>query len=240
MWISFTFDSRRYCVRRTGCFLLMAHRHDPGEDLEVYAVAAGSLPARIRVAGRTLRVFRVESIAVIAGPPLEVPVEEALREQHSLIVALAERVDPILPVRFGARMAVARIPGAIGPSVDVLTRALVHVRGRQQMTMRMAGPAIADYQPAASGMEYLAQRRAAQALPPAASPLREAVAPFVVDERIRRGHGSIRLTVFHLVKRNDVCSYTEAARAAAGRISPWSISLSGPWPPFAFAPELSR
>jgi gas vesicle protein GvpL/GvpF len=80
---------------------------------------------------------------------------------------------------------------------------------------------------------------AASTFPDAALPLRNALSPFIVDERIQPGRGGVRLTVFHLVQKQAVAAYIEAADATSGTIGPWHMSLTGPWPPFAFAPELS-
>jgi hypothetical protein len=70
--------------------------------------------------------------------------------------------------------------------------------------------------------------------------LEHALAPFVVDRRMQPGREGVRLTLFHLVNRTDVPSYQAAATEVEPRISPWRMVLSGPWPPFAFAPELWR
>lgn len=210
------------------------------DDWMVYALATGRLPARVRLDGRSIRIFRVGPIGVLAGKPDDRPIEEALRVQHAIVVALAGRFDPILPVRFGARMSAARIDQVIRPSAQLLAKALTHVSGRRQMTMRLIGPPDTVVPRATGGTEYLAQRLVARAFPREASPLRDALSGLVVDERVQPGRGSIRLTVFHLVDRDDVESYARTAEDASRAIAPWRISLSGPWPPFAFAPELSR
>jgi hypothetical protein len=217
----------------------MAHPRNPDDEWQVYAIGPRTVPIRLRVAGHPLHVFRVESIAAIAGAPQDIPLEEALRHQHAVVVALADRFDPILPVRFGARMTAKRITEVIARSTDALATGLAHVRGRRQMTVRVIGPPMPSLAGPASGADYLAQRRAARALPLEARPLDRALAPFVVDRRVLPARGRIRLTIFHLVNREDVRSYETAAKAAAAQIGPWRISLSGPWPPFAFAPELS-
>jgi hypothetical protein len=210
------------------------------EDWQVYALAAGRLPARVRLDGRSIRIFRVGPIAVLAGTPDERPIEEALRVQHAVVLELARRFDPILPVRFGARMSEARIAAVVRPSVQPLLNALTHVRGRQQMTMRLFGPPEAPTPLATRGTEYLTRRLLARVIPREAAPLRDALSGFIADERIQPGRGSIRVTVFHLVNRKDIPSYVETAEDASHDIAPWRMSLSGPWPPFAFGPELSR
>ena len=215
-------------------------RRDRDEEWQVYALATGPLPRRIRVAGRSIHVLRVGSVAVAVGTPLDLHVEEGLRDQHAIVIALAQQFDPILPVRFGARMTRARIAQVIEPSAGALLRALAHVRGRQQVTLRLMGPLAPAISPATSGTEYLARRLAAQAFPPETSPLQDAVRPFVVDQRIHPGRGGIRLTVFHLVNKESAPAYIRAAQSVAAKIDPWRVSISGPWPPFAFGPELSQ
>jgi hypothetical protein len=209
----------------------------------VYALAAAPQPTRVQAGPLSLRVFAVGPVAVIGGPPRRAgaSTEEALRQQHAIVLALADRVDPLLPARFGSRMSRARLEEILRPSVDEVAGALEHVRGRQQMTVRLVGPE--PFEPlssaCASGTAYLTRRRAAfRALPSAVAPLRAALRSLVVDERVRPGRGGIYATVFHLVPRSQVGRYRDAFAAAVPEIEPWHAALSGPWPPFAFAPEV--
>src|SRR5688500_9444869 len=112
------------------------------EELDVYALAAAPLPQRIRVGRVTLKALFVGPIAVLARPvrPVSLSTEEALREQHAIVTALAERVDPLLPARFGSRVTSATLDASFRPSIDVVVAALDHVRGRRQMTVRLIGP----------------------------------------------------------------------------------------------------
>jgi gas vesicle protein GvpL/GvpF len=225
--------------------MAVRRRRGDHEEWEVYALAAGPLPSRLRVSGRSLRVFTVGPIAVIAGAlrPESRSTEETLRAQHALILALAERVDPLLPARFGSRTTVAGLDALIRPSLTTLLDALEHVRGRRQMTVRLTGPPAVEppRTDSTTGTAYLVQRRAAaHALPPEAASLRVAVNRFVIDERVQPGRGPIRATVFHLIAQGDVPGYRQAVEdvAASSALKPWSAAISGPWPPFAFAPEL--
>ena len=209
------------------------------EEWQVYALTLGAVSSRLNVASHSIQAFRVGKLAILAAAPRTLPLEAALRDQHAVVLELAEHFDPILPVRFGARMTAARIEQVVSPSAEILTNALEHVRGRQQLTIRLTGPAARVLDRSGSGTEYLARRLAASTFPDAALPLRNALSPFIVDERIQPGRGGVRLTVFHLVQKQAVADYIEAADAASGTIRPWHMSLTGPWPPFAFAPELS-
>ena len=214
------------------------------DELEVYALAAAPLPQRIRVGRLSVRVLFVGPVAVLTGPvrPLALSTEDALREQHAIVTALAEKVDPLLPARFGSRVTLATLDASLRPSIDAVLAALDRVRGRRQMTVRLIGPPAppAQRRPGRTGTAYLTERRAAHSVPPEAEPLCAAVDRFVVERRVQPGRGGIRTTLFHLISRDHVDQYVAAAEAASASIAPWRAVVSGPWPPFAFAPELAR
>ena len=201
------------------------------------------MPTQIRVGRRVIRVLMVDRIAVVGAPPVDDATftEAALRAQHALVVDLAERIDPLLPVRFGTRMTPDQIRDTIRRSMDVLTKALKNVSGRRQMTLRLIGAPIADQSPPAgrSGAAYLQQRRVAYSIPSALDPVRAAVTRFVAEERGSPGRAGVRATLFHLVERDDVAGYRRAVERVAETMPHGSVTVTGPWPPFAFAPELA-
>ena len=166
--------------------------------------------------------------------------EAALREQHAIVLGLAERIDPLLPARFGTRLTAADLDTTIRRSSSVLRQALQNVKGRQQMTIRLIGAPTIEQPPVAgrSGAAYLQQRRAAQSIPGELDPVRAAVAHFVAEERVAPGRAGVRATLFHLVERDAVTTYREAVLRATETMPSGSVTLTGPWPPFAFAPEL--
>jgi hypothetical protein len=227
---------RRPSARRRA---LSGQRRD---DWQVYALAAGSFPPTIRVGRHRIRALKVGPVAVLGATPAADATftEAALREQHAIVLGLAEAIDPLLPVRFGTRMSADHLQSTILRSLAVLTNALENVRGRRQMTLRLIGVPMVDEPPAAggSGSTYLQQRRAAYAVPSELEPVRAAVTRFVVEERLSPGRAGVRSTVFHLVDRGAVDSYREAVQRAAEAMPAGSVTISGPWPPFAFAPEL--
>jgi gas vesicle protein GvpL/GvpF len=91
---------------------------------------------------------------------------------------------------------------------------------------------------AASGTEYLRGiARAAKPSPPAAyRALGAALGAFVVAQRYQAGTGIVPEAVYHLVERTHVNRYRTAARALAASSPP--LVMTGPWAPFAFAPEI--
>jgi hypothetical protein len=164
------------------------------------------------------------------------------RHQH-LVERLAARVPAILPVRFGTLLTADEIEESIEARREDIAEALDLVRDRRQMTWRLRGspqrqssreaPVPFD---ALSGAEYL--RRAAHptslSLPPGLRRVRTALGPLSAAER----QSSPRETapaLYHLVDRAIVDRYFAAAKPVRARDA--QLTLSGPWAPYAFAPE---
>ena len=222
--------------------MAVRRKHAAPDEVDVYALAAIPVLRAVHAADAALRVLRVGPIAVIGAPARrrELCVEDAMRRQHAIVLELAEQIDPLLPVRFGSRVSAARVAESLRPSIPVLLNALEHVRGRRQMTLRLIGPQPLKHpRPVTTGTAYLAQRRStALDLPPALAPLSAALQTLVVDRRMQPGRAGVHTTVFHLVRRQDIPAYRRAVETVLPSIAPWTAVVTGPWPPFAFAPEL--
>ena len=167
-------------------------------------------------------------------PPLN---DDSLREQHGLVMEIARRADATLPARFGALVDRKALADRVQSHEAELREAIHEVRGRVQMTVRVTGePARVVATPAASGREYLEARRklASPVLPETAAGLLAALRPLVARERLEPGAGGLLATVYHLVDRRHGRRYREIAAATALP----NVIVTGPWPPFAFAPQL--
>jgi hypothetical protein len=168
--------------------------------------------------------------------------EETLRAQHEIVMRISERVAAILPARFGAFVGPSELEQLMAARRETIGQALDLVRGRVQMTLRIRdrtlatrGPDVTSSAAPSTGTAYLEARRAAAVqLLPAAVPAIGAVRHLVRAERhdIDRRQGVV--SMYHLIERNTVSEYQRALSA----IQSPSISVSGPWPPFAFAPDL--
>jgi hypothetical protein len=172
----------------------------------------------------------------------------SLKRHHDVLAQLAPRVDAILPVRFGTLLDADAIEEALDERDEEIADAFDVVRGRVQFTWRKAGsgkrdagsrkPEAGIRKPEASGTEYL--RRAAKAAkpaPPAAwRALRVKLAPLVAAERFQPAGPALPETLYHLVARDKSARYSTMG-AGVRQANP-KLSLTGPWPPFAFAPEL--
>lgn len=168
------------------------------------------------------------------APP---PTDDELRVQHAAVIALARRVEALLPARFGSLIDRAALARMFDGHLEQIREALDDVRSRVQMTVRVLGRrAPSPPSTAASGRDYLAarQRAAAPPLPAAAAKILEQLEPFVVRERREAGSGQLLATVYHLVNAKDVPRYKRAVRGSTAA----RVVVTGPWPPFAFTPRI--
>jgi hypothetical protein len=186
------------------------------------------------------------------------PVEFGSLKKHQDVVArLAAQVPAILPVRFGTLLESEHFAEATNERDDEIAEAFDVVRDRVQFTWRIVGGRLAHRSVseggrsgigdrktgnagalATSGTAYLRRAaRAANPAPPAAfRALRPKLAPLFTKQRYQPGTPAIPEAVYHLVDKANVDRYVAAA-AALRKTSPL-LTVTGPFPPFAFAPEI--
>jgi hypothetical protein len=214
----------------------------------VYAIATRPRRAiRARgIGGARLEAIPAGRLAAIVGGVARSPTVTPahLKAYDAAITALSRELPALLPVRFGTCVAAADDIALLLRSGERSFRdALAAVRGRVQMTLRIADTGLADdAAPApapapapASGAAYLRQRAAKAARErhvPGFEPVRQAVQQWVRDERVERRPGVV--AVYHLIPAGSVRRYvravTRSAQAAGVR-----VRLTGPFPPYAFA-----
>jgi len=175
------------------------------------------------------------------------PVEFGSLEKHQDVVTrLASRVPAILPVRFGTLVDREALADALADRDDEITGAFALVRNRVQFTWRKRvarGEGRGADKPGpkrdgVSGTDYLRHAaRAAKPAPPAAwRALRSKLAPLFAAERYQPATATLPEPLYHLVDRASSGRY--ATVAAGLRHTTATLTMSGPWPPFAFVPEL--
>lgn len=187
--------------------------------------------------GRRIESVLIEGIHVIADRRATPPAtsEAELRRQHAIVMRVSEAVPAVIPARFGSQIDEADLSAILRQRADVIKTTFDRVRDNVQMTLRFAAatPPPADTTPT-SGREYL-QRRRDDLVPPIPSSaertLRE-LRPYVLDERRKADERGV-LTVYHLVRRSDAETYRDVLGSAG-----IGVAVSGPWAPFAFAPDL--
>jgi len=91
-----------------------------------------------------------------------------------------------------------------------------------------------------SGTDYLRRRAAAEqrALPVVMRPLRTAFARLVVAERFQPASAAMPDSLYHLVPKRRLMAYRRIAAGLPHSPRMSRLTVSGPWPPYAFTPEL--
>jgi hypothetical protein len=139
-----------------------------------------------------------------------------------------------------------------------IVAALEQVRGCAQMTVRIVtptGPRVPtvstlprgsagarsgdSVSSARTGTEFLERRlERARHVPPEVETLRRELGSLVRSERVAAGEREGLVTVFHLVSHQELDAYRRHASGLASKLQPRTVSVTGPWPVFAFAPDL--
>jgi hypothetical protein len=230
-------------------------------SLRVYAIVGRPLGRRLVMSANGAKVRSVSAgatSAVVAEckGPLS-PTVRALRGHDTVVRRIARLAPAILPVRFGTLVDSDRsLVALLDAWSEDLQKALALVDRHSQMTLRLfalAGAAAPREQgspggeaaeaAAKPGTSYLTRRARAHASAqsaPELEPLREVLAPIVAAERIaRHDRGPLVLTAYHLIPRDAVATYRRLLRRHAAALK-YRAVLSGPWPPYAFVPELPR
>jgi gas vesicle protein GvpL/GvpF len=190
------------------------------------------------------------AVRAVDAPPV---VDAAGLQAHDVTVrALHEQAVSLLPMRFGTMVPdEAALRAWIDTVRPILERGLDLVRDREQMVIRIYGDAALlsasrppDEAPGAGtgrGTRYLMQRKPPslpEALSCAMEGLRRRLLGLVVSERVER-HETPPLiaTLRHLVPREGSAAYRAAVEHESPAIEGFTLSVSGPWPPYAFTPE---
>jgi hypothetical protein len=226
--------------------------------MAVYVYAIVRRPIRFRTTSgdrNRLRSIAAGGVAAIAADRRDRPnpTEQSLREHDAVVRRIARSAPAVLPVRFGTILPTDEaLEDALKSGAAALRKALTLVNGREQMTLRVFGraandavtPARDERQAGAQarpGTRYLtgiARQQARRRSAPELKPLNRRLAPIVAAERIaRHDTGPLLLTAYHLIPRGAARRYRAALGTHALALG-LRITVSGPWPPYAFAPEL--
>ena len=218
-------------------------RRETDRDVYVYALSSPGLPRRLSVLGRQLHCLAIGGVDAIVGramPPGR-GVED-IQLQHRIVTHLAARTPAMLPARFGSVLPESALRSLVSERQDEIHAALRLVRNCEQMTLRVFGPSGPDVPlspPPGSGTAYLAQRRQrAYYQPPEVDLIRQELGALVKAERAEAGERGVRLVVYHLVARRMIARYRRRASVLQTLLKPYAVTTTGPWPAFAFAPEL--
>jgi hypothetical protein len=218
-------------------------RRDTDREVYVYALSPPGLPRRLSVLGRRLHCLAIGGIDAIverSGAPGRSL--EGIQLQHRLVGRLAARTPALLPARFGSLVTEDALRSLVSKRHAEIQQALRLVRNCEQMTIRVFGPAEDEAgtdSRLVSGTAYLERRRErAHQRPSEAGIISRELGSLARAERAEAGERGIRLIVYHLVPRRHVSRYRRQASVLHGLLTPYAVTVTGPWPAFAFAPEL--
>ena len=216
----------------------------------LYALLSGppTCETGLGVCAERLRIVATGGLVALVGDVVDAPAPSALtlRAQDAVLRRLATELDAVLPVRFGTLVSDdVALAEALARRQPQLTRALGRVAGCEQMTLRVWGESV-PAAPAADlgggpGTRYLAERRHAQAWAhrvPELDPIRGQLEALVREERAERhDRPPLLATVQHLIPRGAGGRYVEVIDTARAELRPWRVSVTGPWPPYAFTED---
>jgi Gas vesicle synthesis protein GvpL/GvpF len=218
-------------------------RREIDRDVYVYALSSPGLPRRLSVLGRRLQCIAIGGIDAIlerSGTPARTL--DDIQLQHRIVSRLAARASSLLPARFGSIVNEGALRSLVEERQNEILAALRLVRNCEQMTLRVFGPAERGGDtdpPAASGTAYLARRRERAHQPaPELEIVRRELGALARAERAEPGERGVRLVVYHLVARRLISRYRRRATVLQALLTPYGVTVTGPWPVFAFAPEL--
>ena len=166
------------------------------------------------------------------------PAEFGTLKAHQAVVArIADAVPAILPVRFGTLLEMEEIEEALQEREQEIADAFAMVRGRVQFTWRRPRSEVRRPKSGAtSGTEFL-RRVAAKGRPPAAfKSITKTLQPLITGERYQPATPSMPDSLYHLVERTGKARYRRAAERLAAATP--ALRVTGPFPPFAFTPDL--
>jgi hypothetical protein len=190
-----------------------------------------------------LRVGKAWVVVETAAP--RAPSISALVAYDRIVRRIARRSSAVLPLRFASTAANEREARELVAARSVaVARAFDRVRGMVQLSLRVTGVPAPEAEPspgAGPGTRWLA-RRAARERAPEISALTEATRPFVREARVERAATAAKsgrrrgpiASVYHLVAREDLAAWRAAFARAAPELEA-TVSVTGPWPPYAFA-----
>jgi Gas vesicle synthesis protein GvpL/GvpF len=174
-----------------------------------------------------------DGVTVLCAPSTDAQPDAAALWQHEEQLERLMAQRPLLPVRFGTRVAdeAAAAAAVAGRGAELMVR-LDHVRNAVELAVRvrLAEPEPEPAVVAASGADYI---RARTARTHAADVVREALDGVARDSRERAGSEPLRAA--YLVERGAVGRFVARVRTLQAEHPELAILCTGPWPPYSFA-----
>jgi len=154
--------------------------------------------------------------------------------RHDAVIEAAMERGPALPVRFGTTLPdTEALVSALEPAAPRLRRQLEHVRGCVELAVRVGLPTPTRETPR-DGREYVQLRLSDhRTIRTAAEQTLVPLDELAVCSRHATGDAAT-LKASYLVREDDVRRFADAVRALGDRHGEFSLSCTGPWPPYSF------
>jgi hypothetical protein len=198
--------------------------------LYLYAIVDAVAPKTLKKPLRAVR-LRAKMFVVVAERKDTPSMSAKNLVAHDRIVrALHHSARAILPLRFGSTIANdAELKATFTPLRALIQDAMKRVRDAVQMTMRFVSPLPKKKVSGGPGTRYLKKRMQETSPPEEMQPVLSAVKPR--DVKVARS-GDL-LTMYVLLDRDQVATWRRSVKSISG------FTMTGPFPPYAFAELLS-
>lgn len=203
--------------------------------IHLYAFVDGlhRLPGIRGAGGEPLAARPLPGLTAVVGEPDSPlpPTTETAIAHGTVVEALREHADAVLPVRLGRPFAdAAALHAAVQPQLPALRDRLTRLRGCVELGVRIA---TTDSEEQVDGATYLRRRAAVSAARAAlADELHAAVRPYALDRRV---DDSASFQAAYLVRRADVDAFAQQVDRLGGRHPEAAVVCTGPWAPYSFA-----
>lgn len=211
----------------------------------LYAVvgAGARSPSFAGAFGEPLALVSSGNVQAVVGARAEVPAvtRESLAGHDRVVRALGAE-GAALPARFGQVLDDDALAEALRARGETLAEALALVDGCVQMTLRVAlesGPNEGEGRARpTSGRAYLEERRALRS-PPELAAFQRALSPLARAEKTQVTRAPrVLASLYQLVPKAHVDEW-RLTFARARDDSATRAQATGPWPPYAFVPEVA-
>lgn len=159
---------------------------------------------------------------------------------HEEVVEALMRDRAVLPMRFGTCLpGEAALVALLEDRGTEFTRMLARVRGRVELSVRIAGGDAPPQERPSTGSEYMQQRlgarRQAERIARAVHAPLARMAERSTSKLEPRGAGL--MTGSYLLRDEGVPGFTEKVRQLQRAHPDYALTCTGPWPPYSFVGE---
>src|ERR1700752_4185355 len=202
------------------------------------------------VSGASVRVLKIEDIAVLVSDCDAVAVTQENMLAHAAVIRSVFTRTTTVPLRFGTLATEPQLRSFITTNKIAIANKLAHLRGCVEMdlktTWQSSISASSQPDPAAGpGTAFLREKRrellgdeqASAQRAELSGILRTELGSLIKDEKIglQPSEKSLPARVFHLVETGKIKEYRDKVQELSQKRPELQLEVSGPWPPYSFS-----